>query len=338
MSTQSPTPVMLLHAHAKAHKLSPGQQVNLLIYYLSLQPMFPEISLELFLERSQLVAGATKENLQFPKDALDHYCPNKDSAWEPKHRIGIMTLYLTYRSFALADGEAVMPFHEFLAAEAAGFREQYDTLAPANPPVAPAATEAPAAPAPKATKPKAAKKDKAASAFVPVVDARAIFRGPLGDGIGPEITGTIKAVDNERQVVEFAGDNGESLSAIPFSQLFAPTPQMPEAPVIEPAVTHPLRVNKADSARIAGFLALTQPVGNVPLGDILQGFEVDFDGVGKAAIQVINAQPKPSIDAFLVDAAGTALAELPPRENALAGNYDFQVRGQVYRVAVTTHP
>jgi hypothetical protein len=111
-----------LSAHAKQQNMTPGQQATLLLTYVSLSTLLPEVTFERFLERTAALAGATEENLQSPKAALDHYCPTKGSAWPPKDRIAIMADYLHLNDTLRSINELPLMFNEYLAQEASQFR------------------------------------------------------------------------------------------------------------------------------------------------------------------------------------------------------------------------
>lgn len=131
----------VLAAHVKTRKTTPAQQVQLVLGYLVIRVLFPEITLAAYLERSDALAGATDENRLFPKDALDHWCPNKGSVWSPKDRLKYMGTYIDYCDNARTTGESPVSFNDFLTAVLG------DQPAGAPPPASAAADPPPASPA-----------------------------------------------------------------------------------------------------------------------------------------------------------------------------------------------
>ncbi len=354
----APTNADVLAAHAVQYKLTPGQQVTLLLYYLAIRLMFPEITLDQFLVRSRQIVGATKENRQFPKDAIDHHCPNKDSQWEPKDRLKIMLTFLNLCDI-LGPTEQ-LSLDAFLEMEAPVFKS----------------TETPAAlvaPGPTvATPPKVKRPAKVApSPVLELVTGKpAIFRGPLGEGgmIGPEQAGVITDVQvtPEGTTVSFQTSDGELLQGVspqhlqparvvasttagatvatpppaaagaetPAESLAAETPAVTAATA--PALaTGALRISKSDGARIMSWIGLGAPVANVEIGGVLAQFQHEIPGVGPATLQVVNGQPHPFVDAYVLPADGVPIANLPPREHSIVGEYRFELGSGIYVLNVT---
>lgn len=330
------TPREILAAHAKTHKLTPGQQVNLLTYYLGLKQMFPEIPLLMFLERTLTVAGATKENRQFPKDALDHHCPNKDSQWKPGERIDIMLIFLEANE--LLDQETPpqppLQFDAFLADEAAPYKAE----GPTEPIEVEAAPAADMTQVPKQPRQRQRKTEVAVAKPVQCA-GRAVYRMPVGDGAqGPERLGVVQSIYERdgMQVADFLTDAGERMEGIPVLHLSEP-PQAPPPPAAKTA-DYKLIVPQVNMTKAENFLSLMVPAGSVALGTPLQEFELALGEVGTAIFQIVNANPRPYVDAFVVKGTSSVpiSQELLPRENALRGQYTFQIGAQSIVVDVTS--
>lgn len=105
----------VLAEHADARNLTPGARSTLLLTYLCVRHMFPDMSLPEFLKASDRVAGATKENRLSPKDAIDYHCPTKGSQWPPAKRLQVMLEYLDFCD-SLPAHEGDMPLDTFLTA------------------------------------------------------------------------------------------------------------------------------------------------------------------------------------------------------------------------------
>lgn len=126
----------LLAQHAKEYGLKPGQQVNVMLTFLTVQTMFPELTLSQFLERAPALYGANDDNRLNPKDALDHWCPTKGSQWPPEKRLVLMTGYADYRA-ALPAGAPAMTLDQTIAIMLG------DATPPPTPVAAPAQADTP---------------------------------------------------------------------------------------------------------------------------------------------------------------------------------------------------
>jgi hypothetical protein len=369
-----------LDVYVKAHKLTPGQQVNLLIYYLGVRLMFPEISFERYLERTLVVSGATPENCTFPKDALDKYCPNKGSQWSPAERIALMLTYLEFCNALAAENLPEPVFADFLAeetplvkapAEAVPAADTQPTLSgfatPASEAVAPV-TAVPAAvpPAitptvappvsvtptnppmeipqaiqqtmspeqPEATK--AARKSSRKTATPThqfVVGERANYRVPQG----PVLLGAITATwttDQGVLVYTFQSDAGEVIQVADAALLEVPY-DPPVPPVERPlgAAVQRLVLTPEQAAAVEGYLAMTAPSPQKAIGECFLGFSVPFAAPCVVGLDIINAQPKPYIDAYLSVGAGVSI-DCEPREVSIYGDYRFVHNNQTYIVEV----
>lgn len=323
----------VLQAHASQHKISPSQQVNLLVHYVSLAQMFPEITLAQYLDRTLLVAGATKENRQFPKDALDYHCPNKSSQWEPRERVDLLLIYVEMSNIMRreAPDEPIPSLDAFLAQEAIVYRQT---------PAAPAAYDGPAAPpatAETTAKKTRQRKPKAPVEHIWVAPSRATYRVVLAGGLaGPVHEGTITELYTGTDGVKlavFTTDVGEVLRDCLLAHcapLDVPAPLPPSVVASRQAI----RLNKEDFAKVMSLLASPSPIGNVALGEQLMHFPISFGDAGSAAVSVVNSQPRPYVDAYFVRPDGEVI-EQPPREGGIEGTYTFTVGETHYQLEVT---
>jgi hypothetical protein len=254
----------VLAAHVKTRKTTPAQQVQLVLGYLVIRVLFPEITLASYLERSDALAGATDENRLFPKDALDHWCPNKGSVWSPKDRLKYMGTYVDYCDNARTTGETAVSFNDFL-------QLVLGDLPAGSPPPSPAAADPPPA---------------AATA-------------PAEPSLAPP-TG-----------------------AVTLPPGFVPA--APEEIPSNPGNPCPITLKRADVAKIAEYFSLPSSVGGVPVGDTLWG-HIEETPQGQLRIEVINSEPRPGIDMYLVR-NGAVYAELPPNNTAesIVGQYTLLI-------------
>lgn len=323
-----------LNAHAKANKITPGQQVNLLIYYLGLRMLFPEITFEQYLERTLLVAGATDANRQFPKDALDHHCPNKGGAWAPNERIDMMLTYLELCEILAAD-KLSLPFDDFLTTEAPIYKNAPPAASQpagsATPPAGDAGVPAPpsapaAAPAPRTRRKKDQEPGNAVALLVE--GSRWNYRVPNG----PVLPVTIILVGQNEWAVR--SDSGEEFTTTE-PQHFEPfQAETPAPPPTTPSYAQGLVLTPAQGEAVENLLVLTAPLASRSIGDVLESYDVRFSETDYARFDVVNAQPKPYVDAYFCRGT-TTMAEAPPRETSIYGQYDFNVEGRTYSVTVT---
>lgn len=347
----------IFEAHVKTHKVTPGQQVNLLIFYLGLRMLLPKITLAEYLHGALQVAGANKENLAFPKDALDQYCPNKDSAWTPDERVEIMMTYLSLLEIGAAEQFEVQPFQTFLATESVIYKGGVAPAAPAvaepvtpvvpqaapaetppfdpTPATPPAGEAAPTLLPPGMTElppttgatPARNSRKKAAAAVAYVAGVQCSYRAPNG----PVLAGRIASVINN--IYTFAAESGELLSGITDVTLFEPLddapPELPTGGVSQRMILAAHDANESE-----GYLQSTSAIPTKAIGEVLKTsrFQVATNMV--FVIDIINAQPRPSIDAYVLR-DGIVVAEIPPREMSVYGNYTFTVDSVVYQVEVS---
>jgi hypothetical protein len=343
----------IFEAHVKTHKVTPGQQVNLLIFYLGLRLLLPKITLAEYLEGSLRVAGATKDNLLFPKDALDHHCPNKDSAWEPKERVELMKTYLSLVEIASQEGwlESAPPFTQFLATEAPLYKGQ--TAAPPAPevpatPVLPTVVaspvppvqpgvQVPEAPAPlvppgmaaiptPTAAPARGRKKVAVINWAPGMQCS--YRAPNG----PVLAGQIVSVINN--VFTFQASSGELISGITDTNLFEALEDAPPLPPPSGSISQKMVLAPADADEFDAFLAMPSAIATRSIGEVLKTARFQLSPTLVFVIDVINAQPRPSIDAY-VFRDGVVVAEVEPREMSVYGSYSVTVDTVLYQVEVS---
>lgn len=341
-----------LAAHARANKITPGQQVNLLIYYLGLQVMFPEITFERYLERSLAVAGATEANRKFPKDALDEFCPNKGSQWEPDERIDMMITYLELKQLLAAENLPDMSFADFLAEEAPRYKgEPPPTPGDAFPPIPvtpndtfPAATpagsvaEAPPQMAPPGgfpAEPATPKRSRAKKSEVVANPLAALVpnsRWALRVPDGPVLTGTIMSAGEG--VWAFRSDQGEDITVIDATQFEALSAETPPPPAPANLLQQTLQLTPDQVTVFEQHLAMSEPLASIGIGDPILRLHQQFNATDTVVVDLINAQPKPTIDAYLAR-NGRVISEAAPRHQSPYGIYDFVVGEETFRLEVT---
>lgn len=333
-------------AHVKTHKPTPGQQVNLLIYFLGLRLLLPRITLEEYLQGALRVAGATEENMLFPKDALDKFCPSKGSEWEPVERVEMMLTYLNMLEFA-AEGqvpEAEIPtFAAFLGTEAAIYKQgdaAATAIAAAEPvaaattlpatlaaPVTPQATMVPPGMATVPVEaPATTTRSRRAAAGAPTFEAGTpcSYRAPNG----PVLAGRIASV--VAGVLTFQASTGEIISGVDPTLLEPLADVPPENPPANHKVQ--LRLSAEDAAAFATILAgPANPA--IQIGEVLKTVECPLGADMLARFDVLNAQPRPTIDAY-VFRGNTTVADVPSREVSILGTYDFKIDDVIIQVEV----
>lgn len=325
--------------HVKTHKVTPGQQVNLLIYFLGLRLLLPKLTLTEYLEGALRVAGATKDNMLFPKDALDHYCPNKDSAWEPSERVDMMLTYLNLQELLAAEPaqDINLTFAQFLSTEAEIYKAGDAAAAqvaatetpPAVSPAIPAAGPMVAPPGmtavPVSTPAPTRTRRTAAGAPTYEAGTDCSYRAPNG----PVIAGRIASVING--MYAFVASTGELIGDIRDPSLFEPLEDVPpESPPPQHAVQ--LRLSPADATEFASILAgAANPA--IQIGEVLKTVECQLAPDLLARFDVLNAQPRPTIDAYVFRGTET-VADVPSREMSIIGTYDFTINNIIHRVEV----
>ena len=315
-----------LAAHAAAHKLPPGQQLNLLICYLGMRKLFPEISLELFLERAPRLYGATKENAAFPKDALDKHCPTANSAWPPKERINLLLSYLQVCTILNAQNMGDPDLEGFLAEAAV---PQAGATLPLTQPAGEVVATNPAAPPTPAQGTLSPNVAVAAQIEVPApaVVAAPVAPVPVGTRSILRVEGREPLYGYMQQLPGypapvFLSDAGE---IVPNAPTAAVTPTDTPAPMPVVATRQQTVVlTPAELATIQAYLA-SPPQANIPLGDDLWQKLVPFPD-GTVQLAVCNAQPTPYLDCFFTQNSNV-VHELPPRYHSVLGIYTIAHAG-----------
>lgn len=340
--------------HCKAHKLTPGQAANVLLNYIILRMMFPEVSLAFYLDRYRVLAGADKDNRQFPKDALDHHCPSKGGAWPPPARVEVMLRYVEVLDLLAATNQAVIGFDQFLSTEA-------PVVAEAGVGVLPAAVQQPAMstePLREMTleemqanepPPKAAPLEPRPPVTVPPVTAPATapVQPPaaapqpinLQVGLGTYTTNQVQAdvpvVENGFIYTVYEVDGRALAGFVTAEGTLREDAEVERCQTLGPP-PEPLakiKLSSADYGEAMRFLESPGPVGTMEIGAPLIDWDVALGGDFVALIQVYNAQPRPRVRSYLLR-AGQPVAELRPRQ-ALLGYYPLVYQNQVYVVEVS---
>lgn len=323
----------LLQDHVKAYALSPSQTVDVLLNYIVLRTMFPEVSLAFYLERYRRLVGADANNLKFPKTALDHYCPKKGSAWPPKLRTELMLRYVEVLDLLQTQSPpGELPFAAFLQSEA--------PVVAAAASGSPAATEAPPVAADLTIA------EPSATAEPPAPAASGATAAPLQLGLGEYTTNQAQA---DTAIVEagliydiferdgrwFAGfvtAAGNLREDAEVERLRNTGGEVNPAAVIQ--------LSAADYQTALQFLEAAGPVPTHQIGEPLIDWVaminlVDDGGESRSAevlVQVYNAHPKPRVRSYLL-LDGAPVAELRPRQSLL-GYYPLTYKRQVYLTQV----
>jgi hypothetical protein len=103
-----------IDAFVAASSMKVGEQLDTLTTYVTIRQLFPQITLEHYLQRL-----TETKNMKLPVDALETYCPPKRNGfWTPTKRLEVVRTYLRFLSL-MPPNEPVMAFEDFVIDEAA---------------------------------------------------------------------------------------------------------------------------------------------------------------------------------------------------------------------------
>lgn len=338
--TQS-VPVQTLLTHFAAQQgcesyRGDSEKIRLLETYLWLRQLVPSLPFEEFLGRFAPLADYDETNRKHPADALKHHCPRSKKAaeeagtaqWTAAECVDFIALYVDMVREAEATNTPVpMTFDAFLAT----LKDEYKA----------GAFAAPAEPA----APKKASRKKAAGPPVVRPDGpnqRVIY---TLQGSGRQVRGvtTNIQVEGDRTYVTFKADDGELIEGVNVQHCERvsdaehprPTPPTMDDGTIKPELARvKLKVPSAQQSLIEKALPMTQPMGNAEVGSIIYPFSAAFPNGVMAAIDVVNGQHGPYVDARLIAVDNEqVLVELPPRKQ-IAGEYAFVTEQGVFIVEV----
>lgn len=296
-------------AHAKAYGLKPGQQVNVLLLFVTVQTLFPEISLQQFLSRLPTYYQANDDNRLFPKAALDHHCPTAGSACPPAKRISYLLEYLAYVSRARLGNETIVSLDAFLTFVLA------DVATVPSPEVATTPTPVPDVPAPVATAPQLGPP--------PVVVTDAAVPGPLPAFSAPSVA--------TEPVSPPVASPPVALPPTP-----TPSPETAAVPAVGQVFNAILSLKAADHRQIEGYLTTPGRLGTVAAGDMLVSHSVDY-GPAILYLDIVNSDP-PYVDIYVraKDEQNTIIADVPPIEgrSSVIGEYTVRAKDGSFTIAL----
>lgn len=321
-----------------------AEKIKLLGIYLWLRQLTPTLFFETFLELFAPLADFDGENLKQPDDAIKALLPRSAKAaeaagteqWTAKQVVEFVSLYVDIvREAELQSKPVPMTLNAFLQNKQ--MHKQYrdglfdDIL------VVKAA-------------PKSGKRSNKSQATVIAPSApsqRCLYNGPGNRQYRGHVTNIWTDNQSGNQYANFKADSGEEFNGVGLGQLSVITdspPNPPATPAGEPipqTAVETMRLKKVDYNQAQTALALQAPMGNIELGQLILGFTHKFFDGKIASIHVINAEPRPYVDAFLSSDSSpelineTVIAEIPPRNN-IEGTYAFVTEENgVYTLTVT---
>ncbi len=336
----APTILQLLREFSKKDGCdrysSDGEKVKLLVDYLWLRQLTPALPFETFLELYAPIANFDKENLKHPDDAIKHHLPRaKKQAeergvqqWSAKDVVDYVALFVDIIRAAESTSTPVpMQFNDFLTN--AAMIEQFRAGAFKEP-------SAPRGGSRKKTTSATAGKEPPTAA-----NQRCLYNAPGGRQHRGYTTEVWQDQASQNWYANFRADSGEQVQGIGLGNLERcedPPPNPPSTPEGEPKpeLGHgKLTIPKAQFPQVLQALGLQAPVGTVALGDMIYGYNHQFQDGKVALIEVINGETKPYVDARLCEGApDNVVAEVPPRD-AIEGVYTFETADGSYTLEVS---
>jgi len=318
-----------------------SKKIDLMLLWIWLRQFTEGLTFETFLEKFARVADFNAENRKHPEDALKFHCPRAAKVaeklgkpqWNAKECVGILSLYVDL--CRLADAEGLQP------GEYADLDAYLEMDGPA---VKSGEVKLPETPKkgrkakPKAGDPAPADPDTGLvptnNPIRPTGPGQRIVYSMESEG-GRQIRGQSENVfeDGGRWYVTFIADTGERWEAV--NQEHCTLLDEPPPPVREDVVeTKTLWIPKATAPQVTQALALTGPMGNVQIGQLIYPFTTEFDGGVSADINVVNGETGPFVEAQLYKTSDeTVLDELDPR-NQIVGEYRFTTDQGVFLLEV----
>jgi hypothetical protein len=143
------------------------------------------------------------------------------------------------------------------------------------------------------------------------------------------LAGRIASVING--VYAFVASTGELIGDIRDPSLFEPLEEVPPASP-QPQQVVQLRLSTQDATEFAAILAgAADPAKQI--GEVLKTVECPLAPDLLARFDVLNAQPRPTIDAYVFRGTET-VADVPSREMSILGTYGFTINNVLHQVEV----
>jgi len=322
-----------------------SKKIDLILTYLWLRQLTPELPFETFLEKFAAVADHDEQNRKYPEDALKHHCPRSkktaDAAnveqWTAKECVEILSVYVDMVREAERQGAAVpMTLDEYLAMDGPEYKKGNVEIL--HPEKKPRGRQARASTAPTMADPETGLVPTTTPTRPSGAGQRVIYEPPNQGG--RQIKGTTEAVssatvgEETRQYVTFHTDEGELFQDVSIMHCVLADEEVPA--IAEAAEKQVLWIPKVDYAKAVVALQLDQPMGNVPMDTAIYQFAIAFTTVQAAVqINVVNGETGPYVEAQLYDPKTNDLigSTLPPRQNLL-GSYRFATSAGILEVVV----
>ena len=293
--------------------------ITAIIDYMELRRISPSITFASYLAaKAALLTSDQPDDLsKIVADALPRTKKAAEALnrrqWSAKEVAGFLLLYMDIVQAADAAQEPVIPLSEFLAMPAmqeAYLRGDFDE------------------------KPKA---EETHADGIPVKSpgARCVHTHEGGRQERGVVTGS------DETGVTVKTDAGEILTGLPESSVVRNTDPPPNDPVTPDGKPLPclargvLTLPATDYSAAQSRLNSPGPVGSVEFDAVMHTFSFDFEDGHSVIIDVANGEPKPWVDAYLVETARpeVSIADVPPREQLL-GTYRFIVEAGWYELEV----
>ncbi len=322
-----------------------SDKIKLLNTYLWLRQLTENLSFETFLAKFAALADFDEINRKHPDDSLAFHCPRAKAAaeklgkeqWAAKECVGILALYVDMVREAEKQNVPVpLTLDQYLDMDAPAVKAgtvvlpKADSLRGGGAAENGAAGGTKARRSPRPSEPSPADPDTGLSptgqSLLPsFVGQRVIYKMPSSDR---QRRGKVLniIVDGDRQYVDFETDEGEQFeqcNILHFTVLDEALPATRE----DVLARDTLWIPKAQFGSLQSQLAVTTPIGGVPLGELILQFRKPFPQLQLIVdVDIVNGETGPYVDARLIaeqNGEGLVLVEEPPRTNIL-GTYRFE--------------
>lgn len=298
-------------------------RIDLLILYIWVRQI-TGVGFQAFLDNFVSLADFSEDNRKHPEHVLAYHCPRNAKVatsrsvtqWTAKEVADFSALYIEYLRGCEANGTPAQSFDVFLGTNAAA----YLAGSLKHP-------DMPAEPGKKGTK---GSFSQTAAVRPTTAGQRVIYTMGNGRQLRGLTEGSI-VLSGDKQYIDVKADGGELFQSVTIDHLVlidAPAVQLPPDAnghakgVLEEQT---LWIPKAAVFNVRQALGLPMAMGNVGLGDVIYPYSHGFGGNFEAAIEIVNGETGPYVDARLVQTVGGEdVCSLPPRKN-IEGDYPFEI-------------
>lgn len=326
-----PIPQLLTEFSSRPHcqgSVTDKKKIELMVHYLWLRQLCPELPFETFLDKYEKVADYDADNLKHPADSIKKWLPAKSAATPPDVAtyskadvVELLTVYVDMIRAAEAVGKPIpMTLNAFLSSPKILEAFRAGAFASEEP---------------------AAKKAKGKQVMLAPVPTTPGERCILTEESQRQHRGTFVAADSATNLAHFQADSGELFTNVMLSALRKSNDPVRRSPIDSNGAALPtiaeekLYIPKVDYERILQLQATRMMVGVVPENMPVYTYKKEF-GPYVAIIEVVNSAPL-YIDSRLVQASNEneVVYEVQPRDNLL-GVYEYVTDSGVYTLRVVS--